>query len=376
LADSAQAGKREPAQSADPAYQLARLCIIIFILAVAGLAGLHFKSQASPGSAPSGFRMHSPLYVNVFGADVSSGGNFVPIPVRVYVSLQPEKSDVLPAKGFAYYRVAVGVSATPIQRTPQQGPILPGPIFITSSIAPSGDEWGRINVIPVKHAPGGQQQFVTEFRSNLMGQALEDTIYFDSVPVIFEDNGSAFGHLPSVGTLVDGVQVQGWPTSPGAAAMTYPPLFMEYDRTGKPRFATLDYAPPNARWAAGADEPDVSPWITTPGDRGEFFDVPSQISYTETVRNIAPVLAGQAVDYMAPATDNTNNNDYTWHSGTSLEPVFKYTDPDATDSQSRAAFYSGIAFGVAGSALIALVQEIRDDRKSRSSAQLPPSART
>ena len=45
------------------------------------------------------------------------------------------------------------------------------------------------------------------------------------------------------------------------------------------------------------------------------------------------------------------------------------TDPDAADSQSKAAFYSGIAFGVAGAALIAVLQELPKERRRQSDSE-------
>jgi hypothetical protein len=42
-----------------------------------------------------------------------------------------------------------------------------------------------------------------------------------------------------------------------------------------------------------------------------------------------------------------------------LEPIFKTTDPAALDSQNEASFRSGIAFGVAVAAAIAVIQELR-----------------
>jgi hypothetical protein len=72
---------------------------------------------------------------------------------------------------------------------------------------------------------------------------------------------------------------------------------------------------------------------------------------------------------MNPSTDGANDADYDWQANNidGLEPIFRTVDLGAGDAQSQAAFYAGIAFGVAGSAVIALVQEIPEARRTRTS---------
>jgi hypothetical protein len=54
-----------------------------------------------------------------------------------------------------------------------------------------------------------------------------------------------------------------------------------------------------------------------------------------------------------------NGANYSWRaSDNSLEPIFQFTNPDAVDAQSNDAFLSGIFFGIAGAAAIALLQEL------------------
>jgi len=86
----------------------------------------------------------------------------------------------------------------------------------------------------------------------------------------------------------------------------------------------------------------------------------------ENLGNVGAELNSDQIVYMNPSTTASNFN-YTWESAAccDLEPVFKLTDPAAADSQSSAAFYSGIAFGVAGTAFIAAVQELREKRKRK-----------
>ena len=165
-------------------------------------------------------------------------------------------------------------------------------------------------------------------------------VFFDSVPIIFQDNGSSFGHLPSV----------------AAYSYLYPPVSVleaGYDaRTGHLKNVLLG-------GSAG----------TSAGEREEgFYPSNSQASYTEEIQQIAPVLSNRQTAYMSPSTDAANDADYVWHSNgiDGLEPTFKAIDLGAADSENQAAFYSGIAFGLAGAAVIALVQEIRGKREDES----------
>lgn len=105
------------------------------------------------------------------------------------------------------------------------------------------------------------------------------------------------------------------------------------------------------------------------GERTEDFYPPNQPSYTEVIQHIVPALSNRQTAYMNPSADSANDADYAWHSNTidGLEPTFEAIDLNAADSHTQAAFYAGIAFGVAGSAVIALIQEIPAERKRKSS---------
>lgn len=100
------------------------------------------------------------------------------------------------------------------------------------------------------------------------------------------------------------------------------------------------------------------------GERTKSFGCPFNIShYTEVIDNMVPALKNEQIDYTIPSVDSGSDIDYIWHSNgiSGLEPIFKATNLDAVDSQNQAAFISGIAFGVAGAAAIAVVQELPKD---------------
>jgi hypothetical protein len=300
------------------------------LLAAAGV-GSYFKSQANSGREPSSFSSQPPQYVNVF--ETNPG-----VPVAVTVTLEqgvylaPIK---LQPEGFTDFTEVVGVTASPPRSVP------PGIIMVTSSTAPQLDLGQK--PIPVENR-FNIERFVVQvpLSQDPSSGTWSGVVNFGPIPMIFENNGSAFGHLPSVGAY----------EHPEGGL---PSLVAEYDgTTGQLRKITN-----------GPVDPDSH--VTIPGDHGEFFFDPASISYTVTLHNIVPVLSNQQIVYTTPAVDISGNYDYVWNSGGSgLEPVFKETDPDVVDSQNQAAFYSGIAFGVAGAAFIALIQEIRGKREDES----------
>jgi hypothetical protein len=99
------------------------------------------------------------------------------------------------------------------------------------------------------------------------------------------------------------------------------------------------------------------------------FQEPQKISYTEFLNYINLGLRNEQIQYMNPAADSSGGStpysadSYIWRSNSifGLEPIFKSTNPETIDSQNQDAFVSGIAFGVAGAAAIAVVQELPEE---------------
>jgi hypothetical protein len=132
-----------------------------------------------------------------------------------------------------------------------------------------------------------------------------------------------------------------------------------------------DYAP-----APGSDtgqlrncsrlDPPSTPQRTPAGYSRKYFWIPQNTtSYTESLNNIVPALGDSPIDYAIPSVNSASASNYAWSSSGSLnggtqnlEPIFRATNPDALNSQNQAAFYSGIAFGVAGAAAIAIIPEL------------------
>ena len=353
MADVGQSEKpqAEPVRSG---YRLLRLIIIILILLLAASIGFHFKSRANPGEDPSSFSGQPPQYINVY---VTNPG----IRIKVTVTLgqgffNPDYDRYGPidlhAQGFTDFLENVDFTAT------YTGSGGPGAIIITSSIRPVAGAKDSIaqpgspkSVVRLTDAAGTLAQadrFAAFFPlSTGQGNSWSGTVSFDSVPIIFQDNGSVFGHLPSV----------------AAYSYLYPPsavLEGGYDAgTGQLKNVFL-----------------AGPFSTVPaGEREEVFYAPNfQASYTEVVQQIVPALGNTQTAYMNPSVDGASDADYMWQSNgiDGLEPVFKMIDLNAADSQNQAAFYSGIAFGLAGAAVIALAQEIPSERRKRKSSTPDP----
>jgi hypothetical protein len=331
LMSDGQPRKRERARS----FKLVRLIVIVVILLVAAGLGFYFKSQANSGREPSSFGNQPPQYINVFETNSK-----VPVAVTVMLEQGTYLSPIkLQSEGYTDFTEVVNVTASPARS------VSPGIIMVTSSIAPQLDPGRKLT--PVENRLGAERFVVQVPLSQDPSGTWSGVVNFGSIPMIFENNGSTFGHLPSVGAYE-------YPEG------GVPSLFAEYEGTTGQLRKVIN----------GPVDPDSH--VTISGDHGELFYGPDSISYTETLHNIAPVLASQQIVYTTPAVDISGNYDYVWHSGAGLEPVFKETNPDAVDSQTQAAFYSGIAFGVAGAALIALIQEIRGKREDESSTSSVP----
>jgi hypothetical protein len=170
---------------------------------------------------------------------------------------------------------------------------------------------------------------------------------FKSIPVIFEGNGSVYGHLPSVSIEA----------GPVGSLTTVLAKFAS--KTGPMLRALTNNTEVECLGGHAAD-----PFGNRIFPGWKCFSELSNASVTkytadEYLRDVGAELNNEQVAYINPSTTN-NNFDYVWRSTAccNLEPVFKLTDPTAADSQSKAAFTSGIAFGVAGAALIAVFQEL------------------
>lgn len=346
---SGQSGRAPQARPARSAYRPLGLIVIIAILVAATSTGFYFKSEADPGTEPSSFSGHPPQYLNLYVTDQS-------LKVKVTVTLGQGFFNsnydrygpvTLRSQGYTDFQEKIDFSAT---RT-GNGP--PGAIIIASSTRPLGAAHdsiygsastpGTVSVLQLKDANGAlgkADKFAVWFTlSPGAGNSWSGTAFFGPVPVIYQDKGSTFGHLPSV----------------GAYSYLYPPspvLAGEYDaRTDQPSAVSLGSF---AKIPAGEREED-------------FYAPNFQASYSEDVQQIVPALGNTQTAYMNPSTDAANDADYEWQANNidGLEPIFKAVDLGAGDAQSQAAFYSGIAFGVAGSALIAIAQEIPRQRRAR-----------
>jgi hypothetical protein len=326
-----------------PIFAHWRPIMFLGILLVTVGAGLYFKSQANPGSESPMFGNQPPQYINVY----ESNGE-VPITVTVTFSQgfsSPQYARrLLPVtlrqQGLTYFDEEVDVTAMPA------GSATPGTIIITSSTRPlAGPDISSPVFFRLKSDPSsGLTDMARAERFAVPVSLAQDgdgtwsgTAFYGSVPIIMQNNGSTFGHLPSIGAYESP-----YPRTPFLQAV--------YDRR------------------TGKLENVVSPLFGSTGilrsDNVQSFGAPYDASYAEAIKNIAPALGNEEINYAIPSLDSGSDIDYIWRSnGTSglapiLDPSFKMTDPNAVDFQSQAAFASGLAFGVAGTAAIALAQEL------------------
>ena len=328
----------EPSTSPERRRSIQWHWIMFLVIGLAAaIVGFHFESNAKPGAAPSSFIKQPPQYINVY-----EGNPQVPLTVSVLMEQDTYLSPVsLQAQGSTDFSEEVDITATSPRSVP------PGTVMIMSSTAPSSEFEGVDQSAPIKNRSVVAGFAVQVQLSWDTGTTWSGIASFDPIPIIFQDSGSTFGHLPSFGAFE-------FPEG------DTPTLLAEYDRgTGKLKTAIFGPAQKNSNLGLG----DPSSYDILPGDRGEIFwgpGGPGNISYTETLHNIVPALRNEQMVYSIPSEDISGDIDYQWHSAgcCGLEPTFKATDPEATDSQNQAAFISGIAFGVAVSAAIAVIGEL------------------
>jgi hypothetical protein len=330
-------GCQTPAESTPPTERrrsIFRPLLFLVIFLVALIFGFCFHSNANPGAEPPTLRGQPSQYINVYETNA-----LVPIAVTVILGqgdFSPNYGKYtspigLPAQGFKGFHEVVKITT---------GPGNPGTVILTSSTRPLAGFAGE--KLPAVGRGTGQSGTIFQFAVQVPLRQGDGFVFFDSVPIINQDNGSTFGHLPSVGAY-DYLRP---PT---------PCLEVGYDRrTGKLKNVASDLLGSSAAIPAG--------------ERTESFGCPfNPSSYTEVIDHIVPVLKNEQIDYMNPALNGNSDVDYAWRSNSidGLAPIFKATDPNAVDSQNQAAFISGIAFGVAGAAAIAIVQELPEVSKRR-----------
>ncbi len=318
--------------------------LITFLLIVIGAtwAGFHYKSLASPGTEPARFRSQAPQHLHVY----FSAGNVTKARVVVYLGLD----NGLNTQGYTYANDIVHIHVT------YAHPVSQRKIIVISSTRPY--VFGRSFI----KAPPATRRFVRAVRLLREGgpnSRGEQTYYallgFARIPIFFENRGSIYGHLPSV-------SFSQYPQEGTVVLAYFAP------RTGKLlRAVTYDVSrgascQPNGRPSPRIGKPHPTECVRF----SELSGLSGRNLAAEYIRNVAATLNSDQIDYMNPSLSGVTG-DYIWQSAAccDLEPTFKLTDPVATDSQSSAAFYSGIAFGVAGTALIAALQELREKRKRK-----------
>jgi uncharacterized membrane protein len=363
-------------QSAKPTvFVYLRPIIILGILLLAVGIGCDAKSQSNPGTAPPSFKNQSLQHINVYETDyadftiavtVTFGQGYLSDDTGRFASPTGASPTELSKQGYTDFIEKVDVTARPdgfLAGRPA-GSVRPPTIVITSSTQPlagiAAVRAGAPTATPVFRlhwyrasqltSVSQAERFAVPIQlSQVQSNTWSGSAFFGPIPIIYQDNGSAFGHLPSI-------------ASDDPLGRLAPVLAAEYDRkTGELRNVVAISSPASAEIPAG--------------DRSKALGTPVlNISYTEVIESIAPALNNEPIDYSIPPVDNSSDIDYRWHSNgvSGLDPIFKATDPNAVNFQNQAAFISGIAFGVAGAAAIAIVQELPKERKRKTLQKRAP----
>jgi hypothetical protein len=162
---------------------------------------------------------------------------------------------------------------------------------------------------------------------------------FQTPAVIEQTNAAIYGHLPLIGDLdvADGDS----------------PAVLAEEQAHANELRDVVYGP-----VTDSSSQLPSSYSTPYGGRAELFWIPRNFSISETLETVTPFfLQNEQPDYITPPGKFSEGN-YVWEANTDLEATFESTNQDAAQAESNNAFLSGIIFGVAGAAAIALVQEI------------------
>jgi hypothetical protein len=306
--------------------------------------GLHFKALSEPGQESKQFANEVLPSFDVF---VSSPN----ISAHVSVTLG---CDALNANPTTYCVTSSSDFLAALKVTVSPPSLSHGTVLITSNLS---SYTNRTSALPFSSGlPLGAQDFppnarIYEYEFPVASGS--DELDFEIPDVIEGANGSIFGRLPVVGdmdgqySVVPTILTESAPDGRGLADLIYNPL------------------PNNITDQDPGDDPNA--YQTLHGGHATLFWTPKVLSITEDLQDVAGILSTQQVDYMTPSAE-FQGQDYYWNTDNELQPNFKSTDPQATDSQNSNAFISGIFLGIAGAAAIALLQELPKDIPLRSSS--------
>lgn len=306
-----------------------RLPVFILITAATASLGFYLKSAADPGAESKQFASQAPLTLDFY---VSNPDMSLSIQLFIY---QMNHSD----------KVSVFVQVPNNDN---------GDILALSSLPDQGGQLHRLT--PPKEAPYVAhigQPYISYYANVLKNasavpQQIENNFSveefdFTTSKVIDNTDSSSYGHLPSINALYDAIPYQD----------EAPCILSNVNSAGRISKIYID--------------PYGTVCLHVPGRgiEGAFFPT-TQVSTAEVLTGIAPEFKTEEVNYINPPGD-IDGGDYVWESASSLEPIFELTNQDAIQAESNNGFMAGIAFGVAGGAAVAVVQEIpRRKRKSTS----------
>jgi hypothetical protein len=98
-----------------------------------------------------------------------------------------------------------------------------------------------------------------------------------------------------------------------------------------------------------------------PSGAGRSFYAPATFAVRESFLGLGAVLPNYTVAFNSPSNGTPSQQDYVWTGTSGLSPYLYATENSIIEDKSTAAFLSGIFFGAAAAALLALVQELKDD---------------
>ena len=175
--------------------------------------------------------------------------------------------------------------------------------------------------------------------------------------IVQYSNGSFFAHLPILGTALD--QNPFYPVMPTYVSQSNKTLgrsvqeLIEFPfrKVAKNERESLHDGCPRSSLK-------VCNYITSSGPPHYLFWAPAALSTTESLDRVRPLFADAQIISAQPASGSLLGGNYVWTGSSLLEPTLGLAHEDSLASEHSWDFRSGIAYGVAAAAGVALIQEV------------------
>jgi hypothetical protein len=317
--------------------------IFIFLILAIGITviGFQFRSLSEPAAEDATLRDKYPQLIGIYTTDP-------------YANVQAT-TEITWEGNSAHERLLLNVSGTGVE--PSTG------IVITSSLpADKGEQIGDHIYRPTLYHSG--------FQPNSTEKVMVYTAYFtvQELSALHEPLGQGsivgFFNLPRVAQITKGTFFARLPALGynESLPLSNPYLMAERVPGMKPNTDDFVLLPQQKNPIYTGINEDPSAYNSFPGSSGQkLYWEPSILSSTEILYDVYNQISGYQVESNSPVSGHLQDYNYVWTSTGSLNPTLTATSTDSLDAEDRWNFYSGVVFGIAAAAGIAVIQELPPD---------------